>query len=251
MHRFGFAALALASLISIAPASAEAENSYILALTWQPAFCAAHAGRVECKAPAQSPLVLHGLWPDWDVNGDGKRNDGDAYCLDAGPARDSVIAADKGDAGWKDLPEMTITKAIKDDLPAIMPGADSHLDRHEWWKHGTCSGLNPSDYFAAAILLTRQTQIGDLGKYLADHQGQPVALKDLLAAFDRQFGAGASRALKVSCDRAADGASTLSEIQLRLKRDRIADGLLATTLDTSRKPSKGKCGSTLLIQSAK
>jgi ribonuclease T2 len=249
MHRIGFAALGLASLFFVHPTSAAADDSYILALSWQPAFCAAHSDRVECKAPpVQSPLVLHGLWPDWDVNGDGKRNDSDAYCLDAGPARDSVIAADKGDAGWKDLPEMTLTKAMKDDLPAIMPGAESHLDRHEWWKHGTCSGLKPIDYFGAAILLTRQAQLGAFGKFIAARAGSAVRLKDLIAVFDQEFGAGSSRALKVSCARGADGASSLAEIQLRLKRDRIAEGLQPTTLDTSRKPAKGKCGSTVFIQ---
>lgn len=251
MQRFGFAALGLASLLFVHPASAAADDSYILALSWQPAFCAAHNDRVECKAtPAQSPLVLHGLWPDWDVNGDGQRNDDDAYCLDAGPARDSVIAADKGDTGWKDLPEMTLTRAMKDDLPAIMPGAESHLDRHEWWKHGTCSGLQPVDYFGAAILLTRQAQLGAFGKFLAARAGSSVRLKDLVAVFDQEFGAGSSRALKVSCARGADGASSLTEIQLRLKRDQIAEGLLPTTLDTSRKPSNGKCGSTVEITAA-
>jgi ribonuclease T2 len=249
MHRVGFAALGFASLLFIHPNAAAAEDSYILALTWQPAFCAAHNDRVECKAaPVQSPLVLHGLWPDWDVTGDGRRNDDDAYCLDVGPARDSVVKADKGDAGWKDLPQMTLTPAMKDDLPAIMPGAESHLDRHEWWKHGTCSGLKPIDYFSAAILLTRQAQLGAFGKFIAARAGSSVRLKDLIAVFDQEFGPGSARALKVSCAKSADGSSSLTEIQLRLKRDQIAEGLLPATLDTSRKASKGKCGSTVSIQ---
>lgn len=251
MHRFGFAALGFASFLSIHSNSAAAEDSYILTLTWQPAFCAAHDDRVECQAAAHSPLVLHGLWPDWDVNGDGRRDDDDAYCVDAGPARDSIVKADKGESGWKDLPQMTLTPAMKDDLPAVMPGAESHLDRHEWWKHGTCTGLNPVDYFAAAILLTRQAQLGAFGKFIAARAGSAVRLKDLIAVFDQEFGAGSARALKVSCAKDADGASSLAEIQIRLKRDEIAEGLLPTTLDTSRKPSKGKCGSTISIQVAK
>ena len=248
---YGGAALALA-LLCVPADPAAAFDGYTLALTWQPAFCAAHGDRAECKAAAQSPLVLHGLWPDWDVNGDGRRDGGDAYCLDAGPARDSVIAADKGDGGWNDLPEITLSKAIRADLPAVMPGAQSHLDRHEWWKHGTCSGLKPDDYFTAAILLTRQAQLGALGKFLADHQGQTVMLQDLLAVFDQELGAGSRRALKVTCDRTDQGtASLLTEIQISLRRDRIADGLLSTTLETGGKAPRGRCGPRILIQASK
>ena len=258
----GFAAFALAFLSATVPLSARAGDSYTLALTWLPAFCTDNADRAECKnaSAVQSPLVLHGLWPNWDVNGDGRQDGDDAYCLDAGPARDSVMRSDQGnggggdggggDGGWNDLPDVALSKAMKADLPAVMPGTLSHLDRHEWWKHGACSGLKPDDYFGAAILMTRQMQLGAFGKFLDAHKGQSVTLKELLAVFDREFGKGSARALKVGCDRAADGAASLVEIQIRLKRDRIADGLLASTLDTAGKAPKGKCGATVLIQPA-
>ena len=252
MQSPGFIALGLAVFCATVALPAQAFDGYTLALSWMPAFCSDHADRAECKdmSALQSPLVLHGLWPGWDVNGDGKRSADDAYCLDAGPARDSVMQADKGDGGWSDLPEVALTKAMKADLPAVMPGARSQLDRHEWWKHGSCSGLKPIDYFAAAILLTRQMQIGAFGRFLDAHAGQSVALKELIGVFDQEFGAGSSRALKVSCVRGADGASSLTEIQLRLQRDQIGDGLLPTTLDTSRKMSKGKCGASVEITAA-
>ena len=252
MKHHGLIACALALVSMTGARSAQAGDGYTLALTWQPTFCAGKADRAECKelGDAQSPLVLHGLWPSWDVNRDGRKDGDDAYCLDAGPARDSVMRADKGDGGWSDLPEVALSKAMKADLPAVMPGALSHLDRHEWWKHGTCSGLKPDDYFAAAILLTRQMQLGAFGKFLVTHQGQSVALKELLDVFDREFGKGSARALKVTCDKAEDGTASLSEIQIRLQRNRIADGLLASTLDTSDRAPKGKCGATLLVEQA-
>ncbi len=249
MRYLGFAMLGTV-LICLAAAPARAADSYTLALTWQPAFCADKPDRAECRGgdAGASPLVLHGLWPDWDVNGDGNRDGNDAYCLDAGPARDSILRIDTGGGSWKDLPQVAITKAMTDDLPAVMPGARAYLDRHEWWKHGTCSGLKPVDYFGAAILLTRQMQLGALGSFLEEHQGQTVKLKALLGVFDEEFGAGSARALKLVCNPAPDGAMALSEVQLRLKRERIGEGLLPSTLDTGGRAPRGKCGATLRIE---
>lgn len=253
MRYLGFATMLGTLLACLAAAPASAGDSYTLALTWQPAFCADRQDRAECRETdaGASPLVLHGLWPDWDANGDGRRDGDDAYCLDPGPARDSIVGIDTGDGGWKDLPAVDMTEAMKDDLPAIMPGARAHLDRHEWWKHGTCSGLKPVDYFGAAILLTRQMQLGAFGAFLAEHQGESVKLKALLGVFDAEFGPGSARALKLACSPAPDGTMVLSEIQLRLKRERIGEGLLPSTLETGGRAPRGKCGTTLRIEAAR
>ena len=39
-----------------------------------------------------------------------------------------------------------------------MPGIASCLDRHEWIKHGTCSGLDADCYFADTLRLAAAVQ---------------------------------------------------------------------------------------------
>ena len=58
----------LAGLVLLIGGPASADDSFVLALTWQPGFCADRAAKAECRiAPKDKPrLTLHGLWPDWD-----------------------------------------------------------------------------------------------------------------------------------------------------------------------------------------
>ena len=89
---------------------------YLLNLSWSPEYCYSHPNATECAAHAT--FVLHGLWPE--------RADGSypAHCSDApGPVDPS---------------------RYRDVYP------DPRLLRHEWYTHGTCSGLSPNAYFTAA-----------------------------------------------------------------------------------------------------
>jgi ribonuclease T2 len=222
---------------------ASAEDSYLLALTWHPAFCERHAARAECKAGAKAKprLVLHGLWPDWDVNGYGKRNAGDAFCS---PDRNAMVELDRGN--WLKMPPIELSEAGTGDLRAAMPGTATGLDRHEWWKHGTCSGLIAADYFAAAIALLREVERGSLGRLLVDEAGGTVARKRLLGAFEADFGYGTSRALVLDCTRDGDEA-VLTEIRIRLKRATVAQGLTADNLAIPPKAPRGDCGAEVEI----
>jgi ribonuclease T2 len=223
---------------------ATAEDSYLLALTWQPGFCAdaAHAATAECKlAPKDKPrLVLHGLWPDWDVNGDGKRNAGDDFCIPGDDNRNSMMALDQGN--WLKLPTMTLSEASSNDLSSAMPGTASGLDRHEWWKHGTCSALPPDEYFAIAIALLRQVERGSLARLVVDQAGKTLDRKQVLDAFERDFGAQSARALVLDCK---DGA--LQEIRIRLKRATLMQGLTADTLALPAKPPRGDCAAEIQV----
>ncbi len=232
----------LASLLLLAGSvfctRASAEDSYLLALTWEPGFCAGetHASFAECKlAPKDKPrLVLHGLWPDWDVNGDGKRNAGDGFCVAKANDRNSMMALDGGN--WLKLPPVKLSEASTGDLAAAMPGIVAGLDRHEWWKHGTCSKLEADVYFAIAVALLREVERGSLARLIVDSAGAPVARKELLDAFERDFGAKSARALALDCK---DGA--LLEIRVRLKRATVTQGLTAETLAIPTKPPRGDC----------
>jgi ribonuclease T2 len=93
---------------------------YVLALSWSPAYCqlkGASADPAQCAASKPYRFIVHGLWPQNEHGYPGS-------CATGGyPSREQV-------------------RLISDLTPS--PG----LVRHEWEKHGTCSGLSPSDYFA-------------------------------------------------------------------------------------------------------
>jgi ribonuclease T2 len=225
-----------------------AEDSYLLALTWHPAFCAeqSRAARAECKigATAQPRLVLHGLWPSWDVNGDGKRNTDDDFCVTGENNRKAMLALDTGN--WLKLPPVKLSEASTSDLQAAMPGSATGLDRHEWWKHGTCSGLAAEDYFATAIVLLREVERSRLGRLLMDQAGGTLARKRLLEAFESDFGRGSARALLLDCAKDGD-ATALMEIRIRLKRDAVTEGLTADNLAIPKKAARGDCAAAVSI----
>jgi ribonuclease T2 len=122
------AALLLALFSLIGSASARHHRSpaatepgtfdyFVLSLSWSPAFCLGNPGAAECGGPRRFGFIVHGLWPQnekgWPEN-----------CNVHQQVPDSVV------------------NGISDLMPA------RGLVYHEWSAHGTCSGLNPTDYFA-------------------------------------------------------------------------------------------------------
>lgn len=94
---------------------------YLLSLSWSPQHCSTPAGerdRDQCGGGRQYNFVVHGLWPQYDPRGWPQSCGGDA----------------------------NVSKALIDEMLPMMPSAK--LIRHEWEKHGTCSGLGQEKYFA-------------------------------------------------------------------------------------------------------
>lgn len=150
---------------------------YLLALSVAPAFCENEPQRTRKFAQCQRlsepafkavPLTLHGLWP----NRANRRHP--AYCggETAGPfCRLPVIR----------LPAETRTR-----LGRVMPATADCLDRYQWAKHGSCSGLREADYFAVSAALAERVNRA-LGNEIARHMGREVnlaALRDTLARTD-------------------------------------------------------------------
>ena len=96
---------------------------YVLSLSWVPGFCSVgggdEKGRDQCRRGADTGFTVHGLWPQYDRGfpSDCRGN--------TDPPR-AALASTNG----------------------VYP--DEGLARYEWRKHGTCSGLSPFEYFAAA-----------------------------------------------------------------------------------------------------
>ncbi|MBA3446902.1 MAG: ribonuclease T2 [Pseudaminobacter sp.] len=94
---------------------------YVLALSWSPSYCEVEgedANRQQCSSGRPYGFVVHGLWPQFERG----------YPESCPTGEESV-----GNSALRTLYD-------------IMPSAG--LIRHQWRKHGSCSGLSQSDYFA-------------------------------------------------------------------------------------------------------
>lgn len=157
--------------------SIAAPQNYVLSFSWQNAFCSSVSGRkTECAAlqstaQAAQYLSLHGVWP--------KRQ----YC-DV-PAEQ--IGLDKK-RRWKQLPALNLSDKLRARLERDMPGTASGLERHEWVKHGSCSGVSAEAYFQKGVDLTAAINRSGLGVWLNKKVGKRVALSDLQAQIASSFG---------------------------------------------------------------
>lgn len=97
---------------------------YVLALSWSPTFCSDGDNRSspQCRAARPYSFIVHGLWPQY-------KSGYPQYCASPGRLSRSVISE------------------IRDLIPS------EGLIRHQWEKHGVCSGLSAGDYFALTRLL--------------------------------------------------------------------------------------------------
>lgn len=100
---------------------------YVLNLSWSPEFCTTHPENPQCAA--RPGFIVHGLWP--------QNNDG-TY-----PENCVGMPTPPNAAAYLDL----------------MP--DVNLIDHEWKAHGTCSGMNPEEYFTAVRSAFRELEIPD------------------------------------------------------------------------------------------
>lgn len=108
---------------------------YVLSLSWSPTYCAEQARAADddqCRPRRERPFafVLHGLWPQYE----------------------------------RGFPEFCATRerpfvpqSVIDRMLDVMPARA--LIIHEYRKHGTCSGLDPNTYFAAARRLYEAVKI--------------------------------------------------------------------------------------------
>lgn len=93
---------------------------YLIALSWSPTWCEDNPRDLEQCGRRGFGFILHGLWPQFERGG-GPQN----CATEGGP--DSF----------------TRNRAL-----AFMPSRK--LIEHEWRTHGSCSGLDASDYFSLA-----------------------------------------------------------------------------------------------------
>lgn len=168
------------------------QDSFVLALSWQPAFCEGHRGKTECSASfpaafqAAGNFTLHGLWPNREACGISYGN-----CEHLRKPRE-----------FCDYPRVQLNPEVEKQLAQVMPGTTSCLERHEWFKHGTCQvEWDASQYYEVAVDLLRQFNDSGMRQYMARNMGRRVTTADFLAQVDSTLGAGASERLQLTCSR--------------------------------------------------
>ncbi len=176
------AALARHSRAVIAGGTPGEFDYYVLTLSWSPSYCLLHpADRYQCQGRGFG-FVLHGLWPQFDAGG---------YT--------QACAADAG-----------LDRAAEAVGRTLYPSPQ--LMRHEWQRHGTCSGLGPSEYFRTADRALAVTRIP--APFAAPQTDQQLAPQQILAAFRAANPGLPPHSMTVACRRGA-----LSEVRLCLTRD--------------------------------
>lgn len=179
----------------VAEPEAPAGDDYILAVSWQPAFCETRPDKTECATQGPdsfeaSNFTLHGLWP---------QPNGTFYC--GVSAQDEAMSKDS--SRWLELDALDLPADLREALDEVMPGSQSGLDRYEWNKHGSCYGTDEEEYYADSLALMDAVNASGIAELFAGNIGRRLTSERVRAAFDAAFGPGAGQRVDMRC--ASDG----------------------------------------------
>jgi ribonuclease T2 len=158
-------------------------DHYVLALSWAPNYCASHPTdhSTECQTRGHKAFVLHGLWPQ----------------------------ANNAPPPMSCAPARPVAQSIVDHMLQLMP--TRALIKHEWAKHGTCSGLSAQDYFARVEQAFRKVQVPSEYETLSSQK--EFGVKDVEQSFATTNHA-PQQAFRVSCN-----AGDLTNLEVCLNKD--------------------------------
>lgn len=197
-------------------AAAPPFDYYILSLSLAPAFCAEDPGRArhsrECGQLTDAgfraqPLTLHGLWPS--------RLDRHHPAWCGGDRQES--------GGFCRKDAVTLSAPVRQRLASAMLGTADCLERYEWWKHGSCSGLSADTYFRAAIELVARANRA-LGRQIAAASGSEIPLAQLRAQLSQADPQLAEATIFDCRTPRGGGRPMLSEIRMYFQRDPATSG---------------------------
>ncbi len=166
---------------------AKVSTDNLLAISWQNAFCQTHQKKRECRnvkatAYSASHFTLHGLWPQ-----------------------------PRSKSNCRGSHKVRLEKKLYQELLEVMPAAKSGLQNHEWKKHGTCYGKKADDYFADSIALVKQINSSAVRDLFVKNVGKTLSKKSIMMAFDKSYGKGSGRKVKMMCKK-----GLISELQINL-----------------------------------
>jgi ribonuclease T2 len=204
---------------------------YVLAISWQPGFCETAPKKPECKSQASNRydadnFALHGLWPQPGSN---------IYC-DVSEAEKDLDKKGR----WRDLQVERIDESIWQNLRRIMPGTRSSLHKHEWVKHGTCTGRDINEYYAQSIWLIERLNETKLRDLFANNIGKILTADMIRQSLDESLGDGTGSRLRVSCKKDRDSDRLLIvELTLGLSDPFEKDADLAQLVQAAPTTDKG------------
>lgn len=210
-------------------------DSYVFAVSWQPAFCESHTDKPECSVTDPQSyqaknFTLHGLWPNKDSCGTkygfcGKYSEEQRpFCkFDPVPMQPSTLEA----------------------LGVVMPSAayGSCLQRHEWYKHGTCQTEWDADgYFNTAMRLLKEFNDGGLSSFMDENIGNTVSTDAFFDVVDQAFGTDAHKRLQISCQR-----GLLVDVLINLPATLPESSSLGDLIQQADQNFANKCGDSFRI----
>ncbi len=202
-------------------------DSYVLAASWQPAFCETRPNVRECRGGgrAGNGFSLHGLWP---------QPKGREYC---GVSADVRATDERGE--WRRLPDHEASAGTRRALAEVMPGVESGLDRHEWWSHGTCFKGDAEAYFAQSIRLLEELNRSPVRRLFEASIGRVLSAEEVRASFDKAFGRGAGRRVLVDCADDGSGRPMIRELRIALAGDLSTGEPLADLMQAGEETGRG------------
>jgi ribonuclease T2 len=159
---------------------------YLMSLSWSPSYCLTHADESQQCGNKGFGFVLHGLWPQ-NRNGSWPQ-----HC----PTHTAPDAA-------------TIDRTL-----AFMPSR--HLIEHEWQTHGSCTGLDPKAYYAAADRAFASVAIP--AALQAPRSPPALSADGIMRAFSAANPGVDRSMLSVVCH----GGNELAEVRICLGKDTLA-----------------------------
>jgi ribonuclease T2 len=207
---------------------------FVFAVSWQPEFCVDHQDKKECETETPNGFdathfTLHGLWP---------QPKGKQFC--GVDARIKQIALHTHD--FSQLPEVPLSPPVLANLTADMPGVQSHLERHEWFRHGTCAtGASPDSYFATAVGLVDELNKSKVRELFANNIGAKIDFTQIKAAMVESFGAGAGDRVQMHCKDDEDG-RMITEFYINVAGN-VGDGAGLSQWLSAGQPQPVQCAS--------
>jgi ribonuclease T2 len=173
--------------------SERAKTKLILGVSWQPGFCETGPKTPECIGQTADRVdarlfSLNGLWKSRKT-----------YC-----GVDGAVKEQDKKKKWLDMPELSLDEGVQLELAKAMPGVASGFDRHQWIKHGTCSGYVADEYYGKALKLLAALNKSEVQSLFEDNLGAALDEAKVKAAFETAFGAGAGDKVKMRCRKDGD-----------------------------------------------
>lgn len=213
-------------------AKPKAFDAFNLAMVWHPGRCAANPKAKDCApAFAREGWTLYGLWPESKECGAGY-----GYCGD-------VKYEPKG--GYCAYPALNLPETVRKRLYNAMPAAAAGLclQRHEWYRHGTCFSGEAASYFTAALDFTARIASAEpFHTFLRSGGQRTLGRSSVEEALNITFGPDASKHFSLLCEE-----GRFTELRLMLPGDANMTMPLKELIAQAPAAAPGNCGARFWI----